>query len=440
MVFTDQKALHLLCHKRLLQKISCFFVLAFTALPCFSAYAQTQADYDAAYGNHYLALPATSAASSRTATLPSGTVYSPNEYPTAQGQYLKLPPQQAVPYVRPQPVITSVAVAPIATVPTVSVSPVSQAAPVPVSTNIQPPAMPQNYNGMPSYTYNTNSNPSYVPYKTPLAHDPKAVGEGGMPMGTISGVELGVQISDYRYQEFGPDGQELIRITGPTGGITLSGVKSSFTGWFVGGDLRVSYGLHKYTGGDEIISGPQAGTIIPSTKSDLSDWMFDARFTGGHDFIFQDSFWGLTDVGLSPYAGLGFRYLYDDNKGTDSNGVEGYERYSHYFYLPVGLTPRFRLNENSRLSLNMEYDLLLYGWQVSSLGEPNPGDSDLTNTQKTGYGLRGNIMYERHSWALGPFFEFWDIGQSSTDCSTLSCGFEPHSQTIEYGVQGKYRF
>jgi hypothetical protein len=127
----------------------------------------------------------------------------------------------------------------------------------------------------------------------------------------------------------------------------------------------------------------------------------DTRLLGGHDFVFENA-----SFSLAPYAGLGFRYLYNDGRGSDTNGVEGYERYSHYIYVPVGLTPRFRVTDLSRLSLNMEYDQLIYGWQVSSLGDSISGATDLTDSQHSGYGLRGSLMYEVPHWSFGPFFDY----------------------------------
>lgn len=298
------------------------------------------------------------------------------------------------------------------------------------------------FDDLPSYDYSPTTDPSARPYKAPSGADSSThvPMPSAMPVGTLPSFELGLQISDYRYEEF-VGGSQFMRLTGPTFGIVLDVAQSLGSGWFVEGDMRGTYGDHDYNGGDIDLF---TGISTPSTKSGISDWMFDARLLAGHDFLFPGAFWGATDAGLSPYLGFGFRFLYDDNTGTDSNGVAGYERFSHYLYLPIGVTPRFRLSPNSRLSVNMEYDQLLYGWQVSSLGESIAGASDLTNQQTTGYGLRGSVMYEQPHWSVGPFVEFWDIGTSNTACTgsgigTL-CGDEPHNQTTEIGLQAKYRF
>ena len=118
--------------------------------------------------------------------------------------------------------------------------------------------------------------------------------------------------------------------------------------------------------------------------------------------------------------------------------MDGYARFSHYIYVPVGVTPRFRISSSERLSVNMEYDQLVYGWQLSTLSQL--GLADLTNTQDSGYGARLSVMYEWPTWSVGPFFNYWNINQSTTDCAGGFCGDEPHNQTIQYGIQGRYHF
>ena len=271
-------------------------------------------------------------------------------------------------------------------------------------------------------------------YHTPKAQDPKF---GAISLGTETGGEFGLQVSHYRYQEHVVANQEFMHLSGANYGATLSGNKSYQSGFFFGGDIRAVYGSHDYVGGDENI---YTGQVFPSTHSGESDWLFETRAVAGKDFIFNNAFWGYANFGLSPYAGLGFRYLYNNGQGNDTNGVPGYERYSHYLYVPIGITPRFRVTDTTRLSLNMEYDYLLYGWQVSALGDEHPGETDLTNNQTTGYGFRSSLMFETKIIAFGPFFYYWNINQSDLQCNNAECGSEPHNQTIEYGLQGKIKF
>ena len=142
---------------------------------------------------------------------------------------------------------------------------------------------------------------------------------------TALAAEIGLQISDYRYQEHDVAGTDFARETGPKVGVTFDGTHGFSDDWFIGGDFRGAYGQNDYTG-----SG---------TESGLADWLFEARLLGGKDFILENAFWHTLTFDLTPYIGLGFRYLYNDARGTTSTGAQGYERYSHYFYVPVGLTP-----------------------------------------------------------------------------------------------------
>ena len=68
------------------------------------------------------------------------------------------------------------------------------------------------------------------------------------------------------------------------------------------------------------------------------DWIFETRAVVGKDYLPRSG------ISLSPFAGLGYRYLYNDLRGTTSTGAVGYQRYSQFLYAPVGLTSRFPVN------------------------------------------------------------------------------------------------
>jgi hypothetical protein len=48
-----------------------------------------------------------------------------------------------------------------------------------------------------------------------------------------------------------------------------------------------------------------------------------------------------------------------------SNGTTGTAGYGtdEYLYVPVGITPRTRVASRRALSVNLEFDRLLHGWQ-----------------------------------------------------------------------------
>lgn len=232
---------------------------------------------------------------------------------------------------------------------------------------------------------------------------------------TRPGLEGAFTFSGYHYQE--PDISVLME--GLKYGLEATGTYT-FSGWFVSGGARFAYGLVDYKG-----SG---------TDKDHSDYIWEIRATGGRDFM-------LGRVNVSPYTGLGYRFLYNDNRGVTSTGALGYERESQYVYIPFGVTPRFNLfNNGSRIALNLEYDLFLYGNQRSYLSKTRLSAEDLENEQDRGWGLRGSILYEGENWSAGPFFNYWNIATSSRNCNVDLCGYEPMNQTYEFGLRLAYRF
>jgi hypothetical protein len=305
-----------------------------------------------------------------------------------------------------------------------------------------PPVQQQSYVPDPILTPRTNQilsqgTPQPTRYQPMAAPLPMAT---ILPVSTITGVDLGIQVSDYRYQEHVSPNTTFMRLTGANFGGTLDGTIAYTNGWFWNAGMRVAYGQFDYAGGDINLS---TGATTPSTHDNEDNWLLDSRVVGGHDFVFPiNGRQGAYDI--SPYAGLGFRFLYNDARGADTNGVSGYERYSQYIYFPVGLTQRVKVEDDSRVALNFEFDDLLYGWEVSQLNETIPGAGSLRNSQGSGYGLRGSLMYEWPKWSLGPFFNYWNVNQSDSACTNsnvgLVCGAEPHNQTIEYGLHLKYRF
>jgi hypothetical protein len=244
-----------------------------------------------------------------------------------------------------------------------------------------------------------------------------------MTLTTSTGSELGLQISDYKYEEQF-NGAFLMSNAGSKWGFTGSYTQTVGNAWYWSGDARFAWGEVKYTG-----SG---------TKERNPDLLFDGRLIGGRDF----------DRGhylLSPYAGLGYRSLYNDLRGSTSTGATGYRRSSTYVYLPLGLTHRFRWDEQARVSTSLEYNYLLEGRQLSYLSDSNPQFNDPVNTQKNGYGIRLVSSYETVSWSLGLFYQFWNLQDSDRSIRTTSgvpvvYVIEPQNTTTEVGMQLKYRY
>ena len=103
------------------------------------------------------------------------------------------------------------------------------------------------------------------------------------------------------------------------------------------------------------------------TASGQETNLWEVRALGGRDFAFEY-------FTLSPYAGLGFRELYNDARGETSTGAEGYRRLNQMVYLPIGVNPRFRVTDETRIAMKIEYDATLFGVQESRLSDAGAGN------------------------------------------------------------------
>ena len=252
----------------------------------------------------------------------------------------------------------------------------------------------------------------------PTSIKPKLLPEpSNIPMGTIPGIDFGVQATDYQYKEPSVG----VSITGYKLGINptvtaLFGERNQYFGTI---DFRYAFGQVDYSG---------SGSI-----KNEDDNLWELRGVVGRDFVWNDKY------DLSPYGGFGYRQLFNDGRGSATVGnitYLGYRRESQYLYIPVGVTPRVRINADSRLEANFEYDYFVHGQQKSYLHDTGLGEPDVNNQQDTGYGIKMSLMYENNGWMFGPFYNYWNIHQSKAN----AYGFEPPNNTQEYGLQLKYRF
>lgn len=238
------------------------------------------------------------------------------------------------------------------------------------------------------------------------------------PLLTRGGWEIGGQIAHYRYEE-----PNFMKLTGERVGAVGAYTFTDPSRVYGRIDLRVSYGSLDYE------------SVGTGTLDDVPDWIVEARAVVGRDYLTGER------VALSPYIGLGYRYLYDDLRGYSSTGAVGYRRYSRYVYIPLGLTARFYAGERWVLAPTVEYDWFLGGHQQSKLSDTGLGFSNVTNDQDHGRGFRAYLMLENGRWAFGPWFHYWKIKDS--DVQPIGGGFvgmEPENSTREYGVELRFRF
>lgn len=201
-------------------------------------------------------------------------------------------------------------------------------------------------------------------------------------------------------------------------------------------DGRFSYGRVDY----------EAGT---ARVNNIPDYNFETRVLAGYDF-------STTAGRLTPYIGFGYRYLFNEFSVAPANSTtySGYDRESHYFYLPLGMELESRLRHGWSVQATSELDWFLRGRQVSHLEQQhtqagaNAGYAVLENDQDTGVGLRFALRLKRESSAVNllfePFVRYWHIKDSdpATSCGDVFCfsGFEPDNETWEYGVNAGVQF
>jgi len=235
----------------------------------------------------------------------------------------------------------------------------------------------------------------------------------GEPLATRPGLELGVQAAYYRYEQ--PD---IMTLSGPRGGIVGAYTFTDAHRLFSRIDVRDSYGRLKY----------ESGT---ATQDKIPDNIFEVRAVGGADFFLGRSF------SLSPYAGLGYRYLYDDLRGP-----VGYRYESNYVYAPLGLTARVHLGAGLVLAPTIEADVFLGGRQKTRYSDTGlAGVHDVINSQDSGHGYRGSLMLEKDRWAFGAWMHYWLIEDSDVQSAGGGlAGFVPKNWTREGGLEIRYRF
>jgi len=284
-------------------------------------------------------------------------------------------------------------------------------------------------------------------------------------LATPTGHEVNIGAGSYTYTE---PGAPRISIRGPkiAGGYagTLTLNKSRL--WFFDADVRGSVGDVTYDGAcapwliRPNSSSPNGyeldlGEFSPCSETGDTDWYVEARAVIGKDFI--GPHWAF-----APRTGVGFRHL---SNGT--TGIAGF-RTDEYLYVPLGLTARTKVASDRALSLDVEYDRLIQGWQNTrnsalGSGEVPPtttapgftidGFTDLSFAQDSGWALRAGAKYEvTKRWSVTPYYVRWRVAASSVNYETVAFtvnnvtaheqlgAYEPVNVTNELGVKLGFRF
>jgi hypothetical protein len=247
--------------------------------------------------------------------------------------------------------------------------------------------------------------------------------------------ELGPEISYIKYKE--PSVMEEKGM--------MYGIVGSYTyhnKLMLKADGRFSYGQVDYK---------NSGTL-----DNIDDYILELRGLGGYDFSV------FTASTLTPYIGIGYRYLNDDFAGTTSTGALGYERESNYIYSPIGVEVITPLKNNWSVGAVLEYDIFWQGKQKSHLSDARCYNSvwgyytlpDVENDQDKGYGIRGSIKFqkkgEKLDFVIEPYIRYWNIKKSNeVTTSTISenglwiitsTAVEPKNNSTEIGCKLAVKF
>jgi hypothetical protein len=284
-------------------------------------------------------------------------------------------------------------------------------------------------------------------------------------LATPTGHEVNASVAGYTYTE---PGAQSISIHGVKigGEYTATLPLSKSRHWLLQTTVRGTIGTVTYTGwcSPFLITPNNAspngyeldfGEPSPCSEAGDRDWYLEARVVAGKDLIGRTWAW-------SPYSGLGIRHL---SNGT--TGTPGY-RTDEYLYVPVGVTARTRVASQGALSVNLEFDPLLHGWQKTRGSDLGGGDvpatttapaftidglTDVSFSQSGGWALRASVKYQFTShWAVEPYYVHWNVSASAPNDQTVTftvnqvtarerIGFyEPVNTTDEIGVKLWFHF
>jgi hypothetical protein len=237
---------------------------------------------------------------------------------------------------------------------------------------------------------------------------------------------LGTEISYFKYEE---PGSISIENKGMMYGIVGSYTyRNKFMTKLEG---KFAYGSLDYNG---FAVNDSTGDVIPLTISDIPDYMVEFRWLLGYDFVAK----GIT---ITPDFGIGYRYLQDN---AQQRYAGGYQRESNYIYIPIGAGAVANLGKGWSFGANVEYDLFLWGRQISYFSDIDPNFNNPENEQLRGYGVRGSISItkkgEKMSFIIEPYIRYWNIKESNYsilayDNMPEEYVLEPNNESTEIGCK-----
>lgn len=228
--------------------------------------------------------------------------------------------------------------------------------------------------------------------------------------------QLSPLVGYYQYEE-----PNLMKVKGPLLGVEGTVFHANSTVALLS-QVKIAYNFGSYSS-----NGSGSISNFPSYYINLSQSI-------GHRFAFPANLFAIT-----PYIGLGYRYLENDSSDKISTlGFSGYMRQSNYFYIPFGIWMDYR-PANWIMQSKVEFDWMFYGSQYSGV------DGGVRNTQRNGYGFNANFLIgqpisETSTLLMGPYFEYWNIPDSNIVAGNIGRWMEPKNSTIEAGLMMTYSF
>jgi hypothetical protein len=235
---------------------------------------------------------------------------------------------------------------------------------------------------------------------------------------------LGVEGFYYRYREPG-----LMEDKGSLYGLNADYFHTFSNSWFLGTEARVDFGKADYKSQN---TGRDSG---------VKQFIYEQRGLVGFTFV--------GSVNTSIFTGLGYRYKSDHGCGTvTTTGHLGYDRYSQYLYLPVGLRLNADFSQSWDWQATGEFDWLITGRQNSDLATIGITRRSVEHKQSKGWGVKLDYLIgykmTNSKIAFGPFLNYWNIKKSNevmvaTNRGILST-WEPKNTTVEAGLKAKWSF
>lgn len=243
----------------------------------------------------------------------------------------------------------------------------------------------------------------------------QAAGGGKHP---FSGLALGAGVSHATYSEPG-----LMQTQGPRLGVWAALPLAQRGQW----QPRLQGQLHS--------SAMQYSSPISGELPNVPDHEIDLRLTVlrplGQAF---ETPWGPAQA--DAFGGLGYRWHFNDLRGSTSAGHVGYRRVNQRIYTPLGL--QLRSQSSHALTASIEWRAALHGVHTTHMTDIGASSDATVSQQSEGWSVR--VSWQPWpAWTLAAYHSQWntqDTGTWSSSIRGVTQRFlEPASQWRDTGIQ-----